>query len=72
MPRQELAALHEAVRHRVILRAFGDIGLDKDISEERIASADSIIEKKQGPKTVEFPHGYRLTVARGRVHFYKR
>jgi tRNA(Ile)-lysidine synthase len=72
MSRQELAALHEAVRHRVVLKAFGHIGLEKDISEERIASADNIIEKKQAPKTVEFPHGYRLTVAKGQVHFYKK
>ena len=72
MPRQELAALHAAVRHRVILKAFGQIGLEKDISAERVASADSVIEKKQAPKTVEFPHGYKLTVARGNVCFHKK
>ena len=71
MPRQELAALHEAVRHRLILKAFGEIGLDRDVSAERIASADSIIGKKQGAKTVEFPRGYKLTVAGGQVRFYK-
>lgn len=70
MDRQELSCLHPAVRHRIILKAFGEIGLEKDISEERIKAADFIIEKKQAPKTVQFPRGYRLTVAKGRVIFH--
>src|SRR5699024_2546147 len=45
MEREKLAALHEAVRHRVMLKAFAAIGLESDISEERIKAADSIIEK---------------------------
>ena len=71
MDREKLAAQHLAIRHRLIVKAFGNAGLEKDISEERIRSADSIIEKKQAPKTVEFPHGYRLKVAKGRVIFFK-
>ena len=67
MDREALAKLHAAVRHRVILRAFSAIGLDSDISEERIQAADSIIGKKQAPKTVQFPGGYELTVAKGMV-----
>ncbi len=71
MERASLSREHPAVRHRIILRAFARIGLDKDISEERIKAADSIIEKKQASKTVEFPRGYRLTVAKGKVRFYR-
>ena len=52
-----------------MLRAFREIGLASDISEERLRAADAIIGKKQAPKTVEFPRGYRLTVAKGRVAF---
>ena len=70
MDREELSRVHPAVRHRIILRAFGEIGLEKDISEERIKAADFIIEQKQAPKTVQFPRGYRLTVAKGRVIFH--
>ena len=70
MDREELSHVHPAVRHRIILRAFGEIGLEKDISEERIKAADYIIDKKQAPKTVQFPRGYRLTVAKGRVIFH--
>lgn len=71
MDREKLAATHSAVRHRLVMRAFADIGLEKDISEERLKAADAIIGKKQAPKTVEFPRGYRLEVARGLVTFYK-
>ena len=65
--REGLAALHEAIRHRILLKCFAELGLASDVSAERIAAADRIIEKKQAPKTVEFPRGYRLTAARGMV-----
>lgn len=71
MDRAELYSRPPAIRHRLIMKAFAEIGLEKDISEERIKSADSIISKKQAPKTVEFPHGYRLKVAKGRVIFFR-
>ena len=67
LDREGLAALPDTLRHRVVLYAFERIGLDQDITEERLDAADRIIEKKQAPKTVEFPHGYRLTVRKGRV-----
>ena len=71
MDREKLNAAPPALRHRLIMKAFALIGLEKDISEERIKSADSIISRKQAPKTVEFPHGYRLTVAKGQVIFFR-
>ena len=67
--REGLANLHPAIRHRIVLKAFHKIGLESDISEERLQAADAIISRKQAPKTVEFPRGYRLTVARGKVCF---
>lgn len=69
MDRQQLSDMHLALRHRIMLKAFSKIGLDKDVSEERIKAADLIIEKKQAPKTVQFPRGYRITVAKGNVYF---
>ena len=67
MDREALAELHPALRHRILIRAFAEIGLEKDITAERLEAADEIILKKQGPKTVEFPRGYRVTVAKGKV-----
>ncbi len=69
LDRAELALLPDAIRHRVISKAFGEVGLASDISEERLRAADAIISKKQAPKTVEFPRGHRLTVCKGLVIF---
>ena len=69
LDRAGLASQPEAIRHRVITRAFAEIGLESDISEERLRAADAIIMKKQAPKTVQFPRGYSLTVKQGRVFF---
>ena len=60
-----LAECHEALRHRVILKAFGEIGLEKDITAERLEAADKIILGSVGGKTVEFPHGYSLSAGKG-------
>ena len=64
-----LAKCHEALRHRVMLRAFGEIGLTQDITAERLDAADRIILGNVGGKTVEFPHGYSLSVGRGIARF---
>lgn len=69
MKREELSALHKSLRHRVILKAFRKVGLMRDISQERLKAADAAIEKKQAPKTVQFPYGYSITVANGNVIF---
>ncbi|MGX8774882.1 MAG: tRNA lysidine(34) synthetase, partial [Bacillota bacterium] len=62
-----LADCHEALRHRVILKAFGEIGLSQDITAERLEAADRIILGNVGGKTVEFPHGYSLSAGKGFV-----
>ena len=69
--RQNLAELHDAIRHRIALKAFGQIGLTSDVSAERLAAADKIIGVKQGPKVVEFPRHYFIKVAKGKVIFAK-
>lgn len=69
LDRAGLAGLDGPIRHRTVRLAFEKIGLAQDITEERLVAADAIILKKQAPKTVQFPHGYRLTVARGEVIF---
>lgn len=62
-----LADCHEALRHRVIMKAFGEIGLEQDITAERLAASDKIILGRVGGKKVEFPHGHALSVGKGVV-----
>ena len=69
MDRVKLAGMEDTIRHRVVRSAFEKIGLVQDITEERLLAADAIILKKQGPKTVEFPHGFCLMVKAGEVIF---
>ena len=71
LDRAGLAGLHPAIGHRVVLKAFAEVGLDHDITAERLEAADKIIGVKQGPKVVEFPHGYKLKVAAGKVRIFK-
>ena len=64
-----LAECHEALRHRIVLKTFCEIGLTQDITAERLVAADKIILGKTGGKTVEFPHRYLLRVGKGTVRF---
>lgn len=64
-----LADCPAALRHRIVLKAFNEIGLAQDITAERLEAADRIILGKDGGKTVEFPHGYALCVGKGVVRF---
>lgn len=63
--RNGTAELHEAVRHRLIMKAFDAIGLSGDITEERLSAVDKLLSsgKETGMRTLEFPHGYRLKTA---------
>ncbi|MGI6766571.1 MAG: tRNA lysidine(34) synthetase TilS [Lentihominibacter sp.] len=72
LDRDGLAALHRAIRHRVLMLAFNEAGLTQDVTAERLEAANKIILVKQGPKTVEFPRGYRLTVEQGQVKIGKQ
>ncbi|NLD19550.1 MAG: tRNA lysidine(34) synthetase TilS [Clostridiales bacterium] len=69
LDREGLNALHKAVRHRVILKALGQIGLTQDVTEERLRAADKVIEMSREPKIVEFPHGYHMEVTHKQVKF---
>ena len=64
-----LANCHEALRHRIMLKAFAEIGLTQDVTAERLEAADKVVLGNVGGKTVEFPHGYSLSVGKGTVLF---
>ncbi len=72
LDRDGLAALHRAIRHRVLMLAFNEAGLTQDVTAERLEAANKIILVKQGSKTVEFPRSYRLIVEQGQVKIGKQ
>lgn len=68
--RKALAALAPSIRHRLIMRAFAEIGLENDISHERLMAADRLIQNGTGGKIQEFPHGYRMQIKKQKVRFF--
>lgn len=58
---------HPAIRHRIIEIAFAKIGLETDIGRVHLEAADEIISKGQTGTETNFPHGYVLTVAYGKL-----
>lgn len=60
---------HRAVRHRLLMKALEITGLGSDVTEERLAAADRIIEgdPDSGMKRIQLPHGYEIKTSYGRV-----
>ena len=58
--------------HRVLLKAFRKIGLNKDVLRGHIAQALEIIKIENRPKELTLPDGFTLEVAYGRVTCIKR
>ncbi len=60
---KKLRGLHYAIRHRVILKAFGKVGLPKDILYTHLKNADELIENGITPQQISFPKGYVMRVS---------
>ena len=69
---RELWNYHSAIVHRVLLKAFRKIGLNKDVLRGHIAQALEIIKIENRPKELTLPDGFTLEVAYGRVTCIKR
>jgi tRNA(Ile)-lysidine synthase len=68
-PLDALARYHPAIRHRIIVRVFGMIGLAQDIGAAHIAAADELVRSGRTGKSVDFPGGYRFGISYDRVVF---
>jgi tRNA(Ile)-lysidine synthase len=66
-----LQAMHPAIRHRVIMRAFDTIGLNQGISAAHIEAADKVIMGGKTSSSADFPKGYAVSSSYGEVRFYK-
>ena len=60
---------HRAIRHRLLMRALEVTGLGSDVTEERLAAADRIIDSDPdaGMKRIQLPGGYEIKTSYGRV-----
>jgi tRNA(Ile)-lysidine synthase len=57
-----LTDLHPAIRHRLIVRVFSELGLAQDIGAAHLAAADRLIGNGRTGRTVDFPAGYRFGI----------
>lgn len=66
-----LRQLPTPVRHRVIMKAFRQQGLEQDISYVHMTNADRILEACGESKEANFPNGFKMIVRYGEVVFLK-
>ena len=64
---EKMRAMEPAIRHRVILTAFSEIGLYKDVTAAHLAAADALIESGRTGSSTDFPRGYKLLISYGQV-----
>lgn len=62
-----VAKLHPAIRNRVFLKCLRMVGLWQDVTNERLEAASELLDSDSSTKVLEFPHGYRMTFAFGKI-----
>lgn len=64
---EKLIELHPSIRHRILLKGFGNAGLPKDISRIHLEKADELITDGVTPQQIDFPKGYVIRVSYGNI-----
>lgn len=64
---KKLAELDSAIRNRVVLKAFGEIGLPADISFVHLKEGAKLIEGGETSDRIDFPKGYAMRISYGNV-----
>lgn len=67
LDQEMLADMHTAVRHRVIAKAFGEIGLYSDITNAHYKQADYIVSNNETPQQTDLPKGYVIRSSYGNI-----
>lgn len=67
LDQDQVSRLHEAIRHRVIMRALRSVGMWEDVTHERLLAADDMLHSDTSTKVIEMPHGYKITFAFGEI-----
>ncbi|MDR2456939.1 MAG: tRNA lysidine(34) synthetase TilS [Clostridiales Family XIII bacterium] len=68
---QKIKNLDREILIRFIVKVFNTIGLKQDIEMTHIEAGLKMIEKKEGNKVIQFPHGYEMSLANKKICFYK-
>lgn len=68
--REIVKTFEPAIRHRVILRAFEEVGLYKDIGYAHLKAADKLIQKGQSTGQIHFPAGFIMGLSYGKLDFF--
>lgn len=71
IPIEALRGQPAALRHRIYFHAFRRLGLERNIAAVHLEQADSIIEGGREGALAEFPQGYRMSLLRGNVRFWR-
>ncbi|MBQ4340556.1 MAG: tRNA lysidine(34) synthetase TilS [Firmicutes bacterium] len=71
LQRDILKGLHTAVRKRVIVKAFGRVGLMNDIGSVHLAAAEELLLSDKTSLDLEFPHKYVMKCRYDKVYFEK-
>ena len=69
--RDILKRLHPAVRKRVVVKAFGRVGLMNDIGSVHLAGAEALLLSDKTSSDLEFPHKFMMKCRYDRVYFEK-
>ena len=66
---EKIRRLHKAIRHRVLMHALDHAGLSQDVTQERLAAADQLIDSRDhgGTKIIQLPYGYEIKLSYGKI-----
>jgi tRNA(Ile)-lysidine synthase len=72
IPVTVLTGEHPAVRHRIVMRLFERIGLEKDITAAHLEQADRLLAEGRTSSATDFTAGYALSISYNTAEFYKK
>ena len=63
---------HPAVRHRIVMRLFERVGLEKDITAAHLEQADRLLAEGRTSSATDFTAGYAMGISYNTAEFYKK
>lgn len=72
IPKEIFEKQHIAVKKRIMLKAFSEIGLDKDICFVHLDKALEIIGKNSTSSSIDFPSGFLMRIGYDDIFFSKK